>query len=143
MKFFFCILSLLGLLHYLQVTNMLALFCGSLAWNEFCSRLPLSEMPVPKFLWYIALFVIPPFFYLSCLTTHCVRLSRLVRKRLFIGACVGVALFMPLLLRSFPAIPRDICVLLVLWAISLWFERKAVAGMPEGGGESEHDSFRQ
>ena len=143
MKFFFCILSLLGLWHYLQVTDLQALLRGSLAWSEFSARMQLSEMPLPLPVMCIALFVVPPFFFLSCLVANCVRLSRPVRKRLFIAACVAGALFLPLLLRCCPPIPRDICVLLVLWAISLWFERKEPTAMnppaAEAGGSPRND----
>ncbi|MBS1372342.1 MAG: hypothetical protein HPZ91_20560 [Lentisphaeria bacterium] len=139
MKFFFCILALLGMWRYFIVTGLSSLIRGTISWDEFCGRFSrLPEAPVSGIVMYAVLWVVPPFFYLSCLVANCGRFSRLVRMRLFIVACVAGALFMPLLLRSYPQMPRDACVLLVLWAISLWLERKgdsAAKRNPAGRGD--------
>ena len=128
MKVFFCILSLLGLWRYCIVTGLASLVRGTTTWEEFCDRFSrLPEAPVPGIVLYAVLWIVPLFFYLSCLVSNIVNLSWIMKKRLFLVACVSGALFMPLLLRSYPQMPRDACVLLVLWAISLWFEQKEAA----------------
>lgn len=125
MKIFLSILSILGFWHYFIVTGLLSLIRGTTTWAEFCNRFTrLSDAPALGILLYTLLWIAPPILYLSCLIANIANLSWQIKKRLFILACVSGILFLPWLYKSYTPMLRDGSILLILWAISLWIERK-------------------